>query len=88
MQSPTVPHLVDRDSFGTLSVVAFGLILASFLVLGVSRIVLGYRTALLLAAPVGLLAATLVVVLFLRSLLVVTGVRPFADGNGNGNGTG
>jgi hypothetical protein len=70
---------VDRDTFGTLVLAAFGLVLASFVVLGFSRIVLPYRTARLLAAPTALLAAALVAALFVRSVLAVTGVRPLDD---------
>lgn len=70
---------MDRDTFGTLAFAAFGLVLASFVVLGLSRILLPYRTALLLAAPMGLVAAALVAVLFVRSLLAVTGVLPLAE---------
>ncbi len=76
---------MDRSTFGTLALAAFGLVLASFVVLGLSRILLGYRTALLLAAPIGVVASVLVVVLFVRSLLAATGVAPLGNG-GDGPG--
>ncbi|WP_439026813.1 hypothetical protein [Haloarchaeobius sp. DT45] len=59
---------MNRDRFVTLSLVAFGLVVTSFVVLGVSRIFLGYRTAQLLSAPIGLVGFTLVVVLFLDAV--------------------
>ena len=55
---------MDRNRFVSLSLVAFGCVLASFVTLGLSRIALGYRTAQVLAAPFGLVAFALVVVLF------------------------
>ena len=66
---------MDRNRFVLLSLVAFGLILVSFVVMGLSRIVLPYRTARLLSAPTMLLAALLVAYLFVRALLAWTGVR-------------
>lgn len=64
-----------RATFGKLSVLAFGLILVSFIVMGLSRIVLPYRVARLLAAPTLLAGAALVAVLFVQSVLAVTGLR-------------
>jgi hypothetical protein len=55
---------MDRNRFVVLSLVAFGLVLASFMTLGFGRLVFGFRTAQLLAAPFGLTALALVVVLF------------------------
>lgn len=55
---------MDRNRFVVLSLVAFGCVLASFVTLGIGRIALGYRTAQLLAAPFGMVAFALVVVLF------------------------
>ena len=66
---------MDRNRFVLLSLVAFGLILASFVVMGLSRVVLPYRTARLLSAPTMLLAAVLVGYLFVRALLSWLGVR-------------
>lgn len=59
---------MDRNRFVLLSFVAFGCVLASFVTLGVGRIALGYRTAQVLAAPFGLVAFALVVVLFAVSV--------------------
>lgn len=73
---------MDRSTFGTLTLATFGLVLASFVLLGFGRIALGYRTGLLLAAPTGVAASVLVVVLLGRSLLAVTGVAPLDGGDG------
>ncbi|WP_323676504.1 hypothetical protein [Halorubellus sp. PRR65] len=62
---------MDRNRFVSLSFVAFGCVLASFVTLGFGRLALGYRTAQLLAAPFGLVAFVLVVVLFAVSLRTV-----------------
>ena len=59
---------MDRNRFVMLSFVAFGCVLASFVTLGFGRIALGYRTAQVLAAPFGLVAFALVVVLFAVSV--------------------
>ncbi|PSQ23102.1 hypothetical protein BRD01_07400 [Halobacteriales archaeon QS_8_65_32] len=67
---------MDRHRFVVLSLLAFGLILASFVILGVSRIVLSYRTAQLLAAPTTLTAFCLVWYLFVRGFLSTLGVSP------------
>jgi hypothetical protein len=54
---------MDRDRFVLAAFAAFGCVLASFVTLGFGRLLVGYRTALLLAAPFGLLAFTLVLAL-------------------------
>lgn len=68
-----------RSTFVTLSLAAFGLVLVSFVLMGFSRLVVPYRVARLLAAPTMALAAVLVVGLFVRSLLAVTGIRPLEE---------
>ncbi len=65
-----------RQTYGTLSVTAFALIVVSFVILGFSRIVLPYRIARLLAAPTLLVGFALVCYLFVRGLLSWVGVRP------------
>ncbi|WP_435333241.1 hypothetical protein [Haloarchaeobius sp. TZWWS8] len=62
---------MNRDRYVVLSLVAFTLVVASFVVLGVSRIFLGYHTAQLLSAPLGLVAFGLVVVLFADGIRTV-----------------
>lgn len=70
---------MHRDTFGRLAVAAFGLVLVSFVVLGLTRGFVGYRTARLLAAPTALAAAVLVAYLFVTSVLAVAGLRPLDD---------
>ncbi|WP_435193839.1 hypothetical protein [Natronomonas sp. EA1] len=67
---------MNGDTFVTLSLAAFGSILAGFATMGFSRIVLPYTTARLLATPFVLVGSVLVAVLFVRSVLAVTGIRP------------
>jgi hypothetical protein len=68
---------VQRNTFVTASLATFGLVLASFLVLGFGRLALPYRTARLLAAPTLLAAGALTVVLVAQAALVLAGVRDF-----------
>lgn len=70
---------MHRDTFAKLALVTFGLILVSFVVLGFSRIVLPYRTARMLAAPTATLAAVGAAVLFVQSVLAVSGLRPLDE---------
>ena len=65
-----------QDTFVTLSIAAFGLLLVSFIIMGMSRFVVSASTARLLSAPTMLLGGALVVVLTLRSVLAVSGIRP------------
>jgi len=71
---------VDRDGFVRLAAVAFGLILAGFLVRGTVRIVAPTRTAALASAPFLLAALVLVAALLVRGLLDWLGLWPLADG--------
>jgi hypothetical protein len=70
---------MHRNRFVSLALLAFGLILVSFVVLGVSRIVLPYRTARVLAAPTTVAAFLLVCYLFVRATLSVLGVSPITE---------
>lgn len=65
-----------RQTYGTLSIIAFALIVVSFVILGFSRIVLPYRIARLLAAPTLLAGFVLVCYLFVRGFLSWLGMRP------------
>ncbi|WP_336363415.1 hypothetical protein [Halalkalicoccus salilacus] len=67
---------MKQSTFVRLGLLSFGLVLATFVVRGTSRLVLDERTATLLSAPIGLVAFALLVWLFLVALLSVTGVRP------------
>jgi hypothetical protein len=70
---------MHRNRFVSLALLAFGLILVSFVVLGVSRIVLPYRTARVLAASTTVAAFLLVCYLFVRATLSVLGVSPIDE---------
>lgn len=65
---------MDRDGFVKLALIAFGLILASFVVLGFSRVVLPFHVAQVLSAPIGFVGFALVVYLFVRATLDAVGV--------------
>lgn len=66
---------MHRDAFVRRSLLLFGLVAASFVVLGFSRLVLPYRVARVLAAPLLFASAVLAVVLVVHAALVVVGVR-------------
>lgn len=68
---------MDRNAFVSRALLAFGLVAASFVVLGFSRLVLPYRTARLLAAPLLFAGALLVVALLARAVLAAVGVWEF-----------
>mgnify|MGYP000138554000 FL=1 len=68
---------MHRDAFVTRSLVLFGLVAASFVVLGFSRLVLPYRVARLLAAPLLFASAVLAVFLLAQAVLVAVGLRAF-----------
>jgi hypothetical protein len=65
-----------QSTFVRLGLLSFGLVLLTFLIRGSTRLFLGDRVAMLLSAPVGLVALALLVSLFLIALLAVTGIRP------------
>ncbi len=65
-----------RNTFVVLSLLAVGLGVASFIIMGMTRIFLSMRTAQLLSAPTMLAAAALLVVLTVQSVLAVTRIRP------------
>jgi uncharacterized membrane protein YGL010W len=68
-----------QDTFVKLSALGIGLVLLSFVVMGLSRIVVGADAARLLVAPTMLLGAALIVFLTVRSVLAVTGIRPLEE---------
>lgn len=79
---------MDQHDFVRLSLLAFGLVVLSFVVLGFGRIVLPFQTAQTVAAPIGLLGFALVVFLFLRATAAVIGIAPIeedADADACGN---
>lgn len=71
---------MDRQGFIRLALLGIGLAVASFVILGLSRLVMDYRTAQLLAAPVGLAAFALLASLSIRATLSVVGFWPITEG--------
>ncbi len=65
-----------QSTYVRLGLLAFGLILVTFVVRGTTRLVIGDRTSMLLSLPFGLTALALVCLLFTLALLSVTGLRP------------
>jgi hypothetical protein len=65
---------MDRTTYVSRALLAFGLVAASFVVLGFSRLVLPYRTARYLAAPLLFAGAALVALLLVQALLAAVGV--------------
>lgn len=70
---------MDRNRFVSLALFAFGLVIASFFVLGFSRLVFSFRTAQLFAAPIGLAGFALTVYLFVRATLAQLGIWQITD---------
>lgn len=71
---------MNQQRFVRLALLAVGLAVGSFVVLGTSRLVADYRTAQLLAAPIGLAAFALLVYLFVRATLSAVGLWAIAEG--------
>lgn len=69
-----------QSTFVRLGLLAVGLALLTFLVRGPTRVVFGDRTAMLVSAPIGLVAFALLAVLFVVGLLAMTGIRPIEEG--------
>lgn len=67
---------MKQSTFVKWGLLAFGLVLLTFVIRGSTRLFLGDRTAMLLSAPVGLSALAVLVVLFAAALLSVAGLRP------------
>jgi len=70
---------MNRSRFVRLSVLAFGMILLSFVARGVTRLAVDYRTAVAVSAPLFGAAGLLVVALLVRGVLEVTGLAPLDD---------
>ncbi|WP_353634102.1 hypothetical protein ABSL23_13420 [Halobacterium sp. NMX12-1] len=63
-----------RNAFVSRSLLLFALVAASFVVLGFGRLVLPYRVARLLAAPLLFAGAVLAVVLVAQAALAAVGI--------------
>lgn len=74
---------MDRHGFVRLALLALSLAVASFVVLGTSRLVVSYRSAQLIAAPIGLLAFSLLIYLFVRATLAAAGVWTITERGGD-----
>ena len=66
-------------TFGKLALLALGLVLFSFVLMGLSRLVVAADTARLVSAPTMVAGGTLVVALTVQSVLAVAGIRPLED---------
>lgn len=67
---------MHEGTFVKFAAVAMGLVLFSFIIMGMSRLVVSADTARLLSAPTMLGGGGLVVFLTVRSVLAVSGIRP------------
>ena len=65
---------MNQQGFVRLALLAFCLVVLSFVVLGTTRVVVGFRTAQLVAAPVGVTGFALLVYLFARATLAKAGL--------------
>ncbi|ELY82089.1 hypothetical protein [Natrinema pallidum] len=70
---------MDRSGFVKLALVAFGLVIVSFFVRGISRLVLGAAVAELLQAPLAVVGFGLLVYLFVRATLDAVGIWAVED---------
>lgn len=76
---------MQRSTFVLAGLAAFGLILATFVVRGTTRLVLGERISLLLALPLAVASLVLVLVLLSSAVLDQLGVRPMEDDLSDGS---
>ncbi|MEM4781821.1 MAG: hypothetical protein QXG03_09715 [Halalkalicoccus sp.] len=67
---------MKQSTFVKAGLLAFGLVLLTFVIRGSTRLLLGDRIAAALSAPVALLALGLLVALVLAALLSALGIRP------------
>lgn len=68
-----------RSTFVMLGILAFCSILATFVVRGSTRLVIGDRLSALLATPFAVLSLVLVVIVFIVAIGELTGVAPMND---------
>ena len=66
---------MNRARFVQLALLAFGLVFASFLVRGTTRLFAPYELAVVLSAPLLFAAAALLVVLVVLASLDLVGIR-------------
>ncbi|AEH38001.1 hypothetical protein [Halopiger xanaduensis] len=70
---------MDRAGFVKLAAIGFALVVASFVVRGVARLVVGRELAELLQAPLIFAGFALLVYLFVRATLDAVGIWPVED---------
>ncbi|WP_247000633.1 hypothetical protein [Halosolutus gelatinilyticus] len=70
---------MDRSGFVKLSVIAIGLVVASFFVRGFGQLIVGRPAADLLQAPFAIVGFALLVYLFVRATLDAVGVWEVED---------
>lgn len=70
---------MNRGAFIALALLDFGLVLASFAVLGVGGALVGPDRAFAVAAPLGIGAMLLAIVLFFRALGHLSGRWPMSE---------
>ncbi|MFC6753866.1 hypothetical protein [Halorubrum tibetense] len=67
---------MDRARFVQLALLAFGLVFASFVVRGTTRLLAPYELAVVLSAPLLFTAAALLAALVVLAFLDLVGLRP------------
>ena len=72
---------MDQSGFVKLSLIGFALLIVSFVVRGLSRIVFRVETADLLQAPLAVVGFGLLVYLFVRATLDFVGLWPIERGD-------
>ncbi|WP_459809603.1 hypothetical protein [Halopiger thermotolerans] len=70
---------MDRSGFVRLAVIGFALVVASFVVRGVTRLIVGAELAALLQAPLIFAGFLLLVYLFVRATLDAVGIWPVEE---------
>lgn len=70
---------MHRSTFVTVGLLTFGLILATFIVRGSTRLVIGDRLSLLLALPLAALSLILLAILLVTAALDLTRIKRMDD---------
>jgi hypothetical protein len=67
---------MKQSTFVKWGLLSFALVFLTFVIRGSTRLVLGDHVSMILSAPVGLGALSLLVILFTTAVLSILGVRP------------
>ncbi|RKD97021.1 hypothetical protein [Halopiger aswanensis] len=73
---------MNRAGFVKLAAIGFGLVVSSFVVRGVTRLIIGSELAELLQAPLIFAGFALLVYLFVRATLDAVGIWPVEESDG------